>query len=108
MSIRKVSLVAGNLVVEFCEPKRWASIPMLTLRFFVITMDHKGHIEWPCRFTDRARGLLRKLARMKVQAMLESPEYPANPAMVQALLESSSAFLQLQASPRDPENLLME
>ena len=104
----KLSLVAGNLVVEYREPKRWAAMPTLTLRFFVLTMNHMGHIEWPCRFTDRARALLRKLARLKAKEMLDSPEYPADPAMAQALSASSDTFLQLRASPRDPSNLLME
>ena len=46
-----LSMAAGNLVVEYRLPKRERAPPTLVLRYFVLTMDATGHIEWPVRFS---------------------------------------------------------
>ena len=79
---------------------------MLTLRFFVLTMDHRGRITWPAKFPERSRALMRKLAGIKLQAMLDSPDYPTHPAMASALTGVGDTFLTLQTSRHDPQNEL--
>eukprot|EP00965_Chrysotila_dentata_P068245 2256492-Pleurochrysis_carterae.AAC.1 len=64
-------MVTGHLRIIYKEPRRQLSMPRLTLRFFVITLDKTGHIEWPSNYTTREQAILRKLARQKLQSMLQ-------------------------------------
>jgi hypothetical protein len=76
-----LSMVAGSCVVEFKVPKRWKAMPVLTMRFFSLTVNHLGQFVWPAKFSDTSRALLKKLARIKIQAMLDDPEVPIHEGM---------------------------
>eukprot|EP00965_Chrysotila_dentata_P124621 4119324-Pleurochrysis_carterae.AAC.1 len=67
----RLSMVAGHVRIIYKEPRHQLAMPRLTLRFFVLTMDQNGHIEWPANYTTRGQAILRKLARMRLQAMLD-------------------------------------
>ena len=107
---RTVSLVAGALRIRYRVPSRWRSCPELILRFFVFTMDQNGHINWPADFSDISKAKLRKLARLKVQAMLDDAAYPIDEAMRNSLANNSGNVLTLRASPhgqkKDDEGLM--
>eukprot|EP00965_Chrysotila_dentata_P127715 4223121-Pleurochrysis_carterae.AAC.1 len=64
-------------------------------------MDKNGHIQWPANCTVKGQAILRKLARMKLRAMLDDAEYPVDPAMEVALRESSSGLLALRSTTQD-------
>ena len=102
----KVAMVAGVTKVIYTEPKNYKGWPTLILRFFVLTMSHRGDITWPAKFTKEARALLRKQIRGKVESMLADPEYPIHSCMQQSLQPGGDTFLQLKASPRDPRHPL--
>ena len=36
--------------MSFTEPKRFRALPTLRIRFFVLSMDHNGHVIWPTNF----------------------------------------------------------
>eukprot|EP00965_Chrysotila_dentata_P052535 1743177-Pleurochrysis_carterae.AAC.1 len=64
-------------------------------------MDKAGHIEWPANYTAKGQAILSKLARMKLQKLLDDAAYPADPQMAVALKEGSSGVLTLRASQHD-------
>jgi hypothetical protein len=97
-----VSMPAGNTVIEYRVPKRENAMPLLTLRCFSVTMNHHGNIQWPAKFTEKSRALLRKLLRQKVEQMIADPEYPTDPRLAGALTRSSDTFLRLRAEPTPP------
>ena len=86
-----LSMVAGSCVVEYKVPKRWKAMPVLTMRFFSLTVNHLGQFVWPAKFSDTSRALLKKLARIKIQAMLDDPEYPIHEGMRKALKDTTSS-----------------
>ena len=99
----KISMVAGSLLISYIVPKRRMAFPILTLRYYVLTVDHNGNITWPTNFNTMAKGLLRKLARQKIDLMLKDEEYPIDPAMMNALTsQGHDTNLNLRAIPRDP------
>jgi hypothetical protein len=99
------SMVAGKTIIEYLVPKRWRAMPVMTLRFFCLTINHLGEFVWPAKFTDRSRALLKKLARQKNQAMLDSPEYPIHPEMRKALTDTTSRdrYLALEGAAKDTD-----
>ena len=100
-----ISTVAGNVVITYKEPKAYRAMPTLTLRFFVFSMDEKGHVEWPANFTNNSKALLRKLGRNNLRKMLDSAEYPVSPQMEAAMKAASSTVLtRLRASANDPRH----
>eukprot|EP00965_Chrysotila_dentata_P179901 5939895-Pleurochrysis_carterae.AAC.2 len=96
----RLSMVAGHVRIIYKEPRRQLAMPRLTLGFFVLMLYQNGHIEWPANYTAKGQAILRKLARMRLKAMLEHAEYPVDPAMAAALEQSSSALLTLRPIPR--------
>ena len=44
---QSMSMVCGNVLVDFTERVDESSMPTLTLTFYVLTMDKTGHIVWP-------------------------------------------------------------
>ena len=98
-----LSMVAGSCVVEFKVPKRWEAMPVLTMRFFSLTVNHLGQFVWPAKFSDASRALLKKLARIKIQKMLDDPEYPIHEGMRKALLDTTSrdSYLSLVGAKQD-------
>ena len=99
-------MVAGVTKVIYTEPKNYKGWPTMILRFFVLTMSHRGDISWPAKFTKEARALLRKQIRGKVESMLADPQYPIHSCMQQSLQQGGDTFLQLKASARDPRHPL--
>jgi hypothetical protein len=97
-----ISQVAGNVVIIYSEPTKYRSIPTLTLRFFAMSIDHTGHINWPFNFSDKSKAVLRKLARNNLTKMMDSAEYPTDPRMQAALTQQSNQLLLLTSSPNDP------
>ena len=96
-------MAAGCTVIEYKVPKRWRAMPTITVRFFSLTINHRGEFVWPAKFSDKSRALLKKLARQKLQAMLDDPEYPIHEAMRQALTDptSSDKYLTLKGTKKD-------
>ena len=86
-----IGMAAGTLTIKALFPSRWRSWGWVVLRFFALTMDHTGHINWPANFSAHSKALLRKLARQKVQAMLQDPEYPIHPSFEAALTQQSES-----------------
>ena len=44
------SMVGGNLVMKFTEPKKYRAWPTITLKFWVLTVDYRGNVLWAERF----------------------------------------------------------
>lgn len=88
-----LAMVCGNVIVHFKEPMHSARMPTLTIDFFVLSMDHNGHIIWPTAFDERSKAALRKQARMLLQDMLDDSLYPVHPAFAAAMTQTSSSLL---------------
>ena len=58
---------------------------------FPLTVNHLGQFVWPAKFSGTSRALLKKLARIKIQAMLDDPEFPIHEGMRKALKDTSSS-----------------
>ena len=71
-----ISMVGGNVVMKFVEPRRHARWPTLTLKFWVLTVDFRGNIIWPTEFSSDNKKLLTELVRRKTEFFLQHPEYP--------------------------------
>jgi hypothetical protein len=61
--VSPISMVCGNVLIDFSEPIDLSSMPRLTLTFFVLTMDKTGHIVWPTNFEPPTQAQLRRQAR---------------------------------------------
>ena len=85
-----ISMVAGSCHVHLIVPKRERNWPSLTLRFLCLTANRRGNISWPANFATESRGLLRKLVKQKLQAMLKDDSYPTHPLMSEAAGSSSA------------------
>ena len=98
-----LSMVAGCCVVEMRVPKRWKAMPVLTMRFFSLTVNHLGQFVWPAKFSDTSRALLKKLARIKIRAMLDDQDFPIHNGMRKALEDTSSSdcYLSLVGAKQD-------
>ena len=66
------SMVGANLVLKYVEPRNHRWWPTLTLKFWVLTVDHHGNIIWPTKWEPTAERLLAELARRKVVFFLEN------------------------------------
>ena len=72
-----LSMVGGNLVIKFIEPKHDRWWPTLTLKFWVLTIDHRGNVLFPTKWDSDSQKLLCELARRKVEFFLQhQQEYP--------------------------------
>ena len=80
-----ISMACGNVLLNFKEPVDCARAPTLSISFFVMTMDEKGHILWPTVFGQKSRAMLRKRAREHLLRMLEDPAYPVDDSCRAAL-----------------------
>ena len=85
-----MACVCGNVVIEFREPKGLRSMPRLTIKFFVLSMDAQGNIIWPVDFDTRSKAALRKQARALLERMLADPQYPVGKLMRPALTNMST------------------
>ena len=101
----EISIPFGNVSVVCVEPKRQKAIPTVTFRFFVLTMNASGHINWPFEVNPRTKAMLRIMVRRKLQDMLESErKFPVHPSMRSALTSQSDgravALRVSRAAPR--------
>ena len=71
-----MSMVGGNVVLTYIQPKAWRAWPTIKLKFFVLTVDYQGNIIWPTVWDANARALLTELARRKVVALKAHPDFP--------------------------------
>ena len=69
-------MVGGNTILKYTQPKAWRAWPMISLKFWVLTIDYRGNIIWPTRWEPDAKKLLSELARRKVVPMLAHEQYP--------------------------------
>eukprot|EP00965_Chrysotila_dentata_P110957 3667246-Pleurochrysis_carterae.AAC.1 len=97
----KMRMVAGHLRILYQQPRRQIAMPRLTLRFFVLMMDRNGHIEWLSNCSIKGQAMLRKLAQLTLQAMLDNAAYPVDSMMRVVLSQSSSGVLALRASSNE-------
>ena len=88
-----MAMACGAVKVKFLEPKRFGRMPTLRISFFVMSMDHNGHVIWPTSFNPRTQAALRLQARTHLAAMLADSMYPTDPRMVTAMTGTSSALL---------------
>ena len=87
------SMVGGNMILKYVEPRNHQWWPTLTLKFWVLTVDHVGNILWPTKWDGNSQRLLAELARRKVDFFLQNQElYPIradfsrNPGTLSALV----------------------
>ena len=63
--------------MKYVQSHRYARWPTLTLKWWVLTVDFRGNIIWPTKFSPETKALLTELARRKVQFFLEHmDQYP--------------------------------
>lgn len=75
-----MTMVGGNCTIKFMRPKNWRSWPVLTLKFWVITVDYLGNMLFPTTWSPVSQRLLKELARRKVIMFLQSPNlFPIRP-----------------------------
>ena len=98
------AMVGGNVVVKGVVPKRWRAWPTLTLKFFMLTVDHRGNILWPTNWEPGARTLLKELARRKIEAFKADASYPIRPDFCDTP-GATSSLLSRENAPRLPAPL---
>ena len=76
MAAAVFSMIGGNCIVRYRQPRSWGGWPTLTMKFWVLTVDHQGGILWPTSWSANSRALLTELARRKVEAFVNDPKYP--------------------------------
>lgn len=75
-----MTMVGGNCTIKLIRPKNWASWPMLTLKFWVITIDYEGNMLFPTAWSPISQRLLKELARRKVDMFLQAQHlFPIRP-----------------------------
>ena len=101
---KEISIPFGNVSVVCLEPKRQHSMPTVTFRFFVLTMNASGHINWPFEVNPRTKAMLRLMVRRKLTDMLDSErKFPISPRMRSALTtQSDGRALTLRMSRAAP------
>ena len=80
-----MAMICGAVIISYREPTALRAMGTLTLKMFVLSMDHTGHIIWPCQFTPKAMASLRRQARSLLERMMQDPGYPIHPKMKTAL-----------------------
>lgn len=97
----EISIPFGNVSVVCMEPKRLRAMPTVTFRFFVLTMNSSGHINWPFEVNPRTKAMLRIMIRRKLKEMLDSErKYPISPGMRAALTMQSDGRARLLQTSR--------
>ena len=75
---KTISMVCGNVNIEYRVPKNRQKCPSIKIVLFVLTMDDNGFITWPTEFDTSTKAALRKQARVLLQKMMD--ETPATTA----------------------------
>ena len=70
------AMVGGNVTVKALVPTRWRAWPTVILKFWILTVDHRGNILWPTNWSQDARDLLKEMAKRKVAAFKADASYP--------------------------------
>ena len=70
-----LSMVGGNLILKYSEPKNNRWWPSLTLRYWVLTVDWRGNMLFPTNWSPNAEILLKELARRKIKIFWEDQEH---------------------------------
>ena len=90
---QSMSMVCGNVLVEFCESIDRSRMPRLKLTYYVLTMNKDGHIVWPTLFDAQTQAQLRRQARVLLQRMINDPLNPVDTTMAPALTGAGSSEL---------------
>ena len=93
----QVISMACTASVTLVEPKRLETMPHITLRMTVLTMDRHGHITWPTNYDLDARARLRKAVRRQLKLMMDDDRYPVDRSMSSAMTQTSDSYLDLDA-----------
>ena len=96
------SMVGGNVTFYATVPNGWKSWPRVTLKFFVLTVDCRGNILWPTKWSEASTKLLKEMARRKVEAFLADDAYPIRPDFNTSPGQSSSVLTKESAAPALP------
>ena len=80
-----ISMVCGNVHVEYMESVKEAYMPKGKIVFQVLTMDKAGHIMLPTDFAPATRAALRMQARALLRKMIDDPLSPVDSTMEPAL-----------------------
>ena len=102
MQATVMAAVCGNLVIELREPRNFKSMPRLTIKMFVLSMDSHGNIIWPVDFDARSKAALRKQARSLLRRMIDDPNYPVGAGMSKALTNMHTNDSRLGQRPPQP------
>lgn len=94
-----ISMVCGNVLVDYSESIDQSKMGTLKLTFYVLTLDKNGHIVWPTTFEKPTQAYLRNQARTLLRRMMDDPLNPVDESMAPALtgVGSSSVW---QAAPK--------
>ena len=88
-----MSMVCGNVTIEFRERKDESSMPHMKLIFYVLTMDKTGHITFPTKYASPAMAALRMQARALLKQMIDDPLNPCDSTMAPALTATGTSSL---------------
>jgi len=88
-----ISMVCGNVAVQFKESRDQSRMPVLTLTLFVLTMDKTGHIIKPTVFSPRTQAALRMQARALLRKMINDPLNPCDATMEPAMTGSGTSAM---------------
>lgn len=91
---QSISMMCGNVKVQYSESTNPEQVPILKLTFHVLTMDKNGFITWPDSYDVEAQAKLRKQARVLLKRMMEDPSNPVDNTMVLALTQTGGGVRQ--------------
>ena len=91
-----ISMVTGNVILDFKQPKSERAMPTLQATFAASTMDKNGHINWATKYGDGTAAALRKRLVHHLTEMIAEPEYPTLEHMSPSLKNQSATVLLLK------------
>ena len=94
-----ISMVCGNVLCKLKESVKEASMPTMTITFFVLTMNKAGHITWPTIFATGTQAALRLQARALLKKMIDDPLNPVDATMAPALTGAGTSSV-WEGAPR--------
>ena len=97
-----LAMVCGAVIITYREPTHFRAMGTLSIKIFILSMDHTGHIIWPINFAPKAMASLRNQARTLLQRMMADPLYPINEKMKGALDPKVTSASLLQRAPLKP------
>lgn len=97
-----LAMVCGAVIICYREPTRFRAMGTLSIKMFVLSMDHTGHIIWPITFAAKAMASLRNQARTLLTRMMADPLFPISNKMKAALDPKVTAASVLNRPPLKP------